>query len=240
MNPLQAAWLGSKESINRITTRTNAEPPEFGEDHAIPEEDDILGDEQERVADSPPLRINTALTQLEEESAQLSALVSRASLHRASLPPHLIALPASMPVSPADGSFPPQSPTAGPRIPRSTSYASPVSGKVRGPRASMDLSLAREPNLTRSGSLDVTEARRRVHSEVPAGIWTLRTLSPSSGAQNTLAAPALYRAVSAQSTDSFVSAEEEPFIVPQEPTGHRPRKESQRSVASFATARSRA
>lgn len=48
----------------------------------------------------PRSRSTNVLSELEEESAHLSSLVHQESLRRSSLPPHMVALPPSLPVSP--------------------------------------------------------------------------------------------------------------------------------------------
>ena len=111
INPLQAAWLGSRDAISRITTYLDTAPPAFVEtaeeaEEEGEEEDDVGPlDEGERPAPLSSARPSAGRTmsQMEEESAQLSSLVQRASMRRVSLPPHLVALPPSLPASPTSG-----------------------------------------------------------------------------------------------------------------------------------------
>jgi hypothetical protein len=119
LNTVQAAWLGSRDAIKRMTTYLDTTPPSFvpaTED--VQEEDDtasepsaaqdttpIAGSELPRSVSVRSARLSAAhrsstMDQLDEESAQLSALVQRASLRRISIPPHLVALPPSAANSP--------------------------------------------------------------------------------------------------------------------------------------------
>lgn len=133
INPLQAAWLGARESISRITTYLDTAPPAFeevqedeeSEGHAVHNEPpDSARSEETPALEASDSRINSAarpdiaqetppsttrrnvMSELEEESAQLSTLVHRASLRQHSLPPHMIALPQSLPGSPVSSMSP--------------------------------------------------------------------------------------------------------------------------------------
>ena len=287
LNPLQAAWLGSKDSIGRLAVYLDTSPPKFAldEEAAIPEdaEEDLSSSRPqsqtrqaipllplaEGSAASQPaagqsartLRIDTTLTQLEEESAQLSALVARTAsvTSRHSLPPHLVPLPMSVPSSPAQGLFASGSMPA---------FASPSSTEwpvhrsislVRGPRNSLDASLG-APKSTD------TRGRRRVQSEmVPLGGGGLRqsaslpagpfasTAQASPTPYDSLARPTqtLQRGESTTSTSTFLSAEEDPLEEDDEDeqnvekdgegrltSSHRYQSLSQQTVSSFATAAS--
>ena len=110
LNPLQAAWLGSRDAISRITTYLDTTPPAFT-DTAEDDEAGVEGGNEDEEAGVDGVRTprppnGRTMTQLEEESAQLSSLVQRASMPRVSLPPHLIALPPSLPASPTSYDVP--------------------------------------------------------------------------------------------------------------------------------------
>lgn len=117
INPIQAAWLGSRDHITRLTTYLDTAPPAFEEeDESLELARRASGDtltplpsaatQSNGAAGStaPPAGTRSSssnvLSELEEESAHLSSLVHQESLRRSSLPPHMVALPPSLPVSP--------------------------------------------------------------------------------------------------------------------------------------------
>lgn len=117
INPVQAAWLGSRDHITRLTTYLDTAPPAFEEEDGSLELDrrasrdtlaplrsaqhhDAATNEGTSASQASRSSSANALAELEEESAQLSSLVHQESLRRSSLPPHMVALPPSLPVSP--------------------------------------------------------------------------------------------------------------------------------------------
>lgn len=114
INPIQAAWIGSRDHITRLTTYLDTAPPAFDEEDQFLEMDRrasrdanstsavVSATNVHDLEDEPgrPSASNV-LTQMEEESVQLSSLVYQQSLRRSSLPPHMVALPPSLPVSPS-------------------------------------------------------------------------------------------------------------------------------------------
>lgn len=118
INALQAAWLGSRDSINRITTFLSSAPPAFDavdEEATLESESAPVAEAGTAIESGSPRRSIPAplpiqvLTQLEQESAELSTLVHRASMRRSAssgIPPHLIALPPSLPGSPTTATAP--------------------------------------------------------------------------------------------------------------------------------------
>lgn len=286
LNPLQAAWLGSKDSIGRLAVYLDTSPPKF----AFDEEAAILEDAEEDLASSRPqsqsqqagpllpiaegsvslqpaaaqspraLRIDTTLTQLEEESAQLSALVARTAsvTSRHSLPPHLVPLPMSVPSSPAQGLFASGSMPA---------FASPSSTEwpvhrsvslVRGPRSSLDASLgpprspqSRDRRRVQSEMVPLGEGGLRASTSLPAGPFA-SAAQTSPVLYDRLARPTqtLRRGESTTSTSTFLSAEEEleedegdKQDVQKDEEGrlgssHRYQSLSQQTMSSFATAAS--
>jgi hypothetical protein len=110
INPVQAAWLGSRDHIARLATYLDTAPPAFAEADESLEMGDrssldasssnaSRGDASASV-DEAPVAHSSVLAQMEEESAQLSSLVHQESMRRASLPAHMVALPPSAPGSP--------------------------------------------------------------------------------------------------------------------------------------------
>lgn len=150
LSTLQAAWLGSRDAINRLTTFTETTPPAFAdaaepatmtdEGNPVQEDSDQASARPANTAaggvddhhsnarvDNQDQRRSTTMTQLEEESARFSSLVARESLRRLSIPAHLVALPPSLPSSPVDGSIPP---IAWPSMSRSESVRLRPSGAL--------------------------------------------------------------------------------------------------------------
>lgn len=171
INPVQAAWLGSRDHINRLTTYLDTAPPAFAEEA----ENDIPLELDSRTSNDvgpntahggPSVRsslisastsvnainegtterpfVSNVLSQMEEESAQLSSLVHQESQRRASLPAHMVALPPSMPVSPIS--------------PRSES---PGPNGANGYGGNVDWPISRAASLARAHSL----ARHRLSME---------------------------------------------------------------------------
>lgn len=98
---------------------------------------------------------SNVLSQMEEESAQLSSLVHQESLRRSSLPPHMVALPPSLPVSPTS----PRTYGAGSSdwpISRAASLARARSLAIKRTSGDQTNSVSRQSSII---------ARRRVQSE---------------------------------------------------------------------------